>query len=74
MDVVGDFPIDWFLFHPGSNYIRDKAVGKNAHFARVQIENHIHQQPIKDVIEFWSAAAKIGVGRDLTIFLRPIEV
>ncbi|NOR86738.1 MAG: methyltransferase domain-containing protein [Bacteroidales bacterium] len=74
MEIVGDFPIDWFLFHPESNYIRDKSVGKKAHFARIEIENHIHKQPIKDVIKFWSAAAKIGVGRDLTIFLRPKEV
>ncbi len=74
MGIVSDFPIDWFLFHPGSNYIRDKAAGKKAHFARIQIENHIHEQAINDVIKFWSAAAKIGVGRDLTVFLRSIEV
>lgn len=71
VELHGDFPIDWFLFHPGSNYIHDNGVGKAAHKARVQLENMIHQQPIEDVINFWSACGKIGVGRDLTIFLSP---
>lgn len=72
VEMLGDFPVDWFLFHPGSNYMRDKSAGKAAHKARVQIENLIHAQPIEDVIRFWSAAAKLGFGRDITAFLRPI--
>ena len=72
MEMLGDFPVDWVLFHPGSNYVRDKSAGKSAHKARVQIENLIHAQPIEDVIRFWSAAAKLGFGRDITAFLRPI--
>ena len=72
VEMLGDFPVDWFLFHPGSNYVRDKSAGKAAHKARVQIENLIHAQPIEDVIRFWSAVAKLGFGRDITAFLRPI--
>lgn len=71
LEMLGDFPIDWFLFHNGSNYIRDPASGKSAHFARVEIENLINEQPVEDVVRFWSAAAKIGIGRDITVFLRP---
>ena len=71
VEMIGDFPVDWFLFHPGSNYVRDKSVGKAAHKARVQIENLIHGQPIEDVLRFWSATAKLGIGRDVTAFLRP---
>ena len=70
LEIVADFPIDWFVFHPRSNYVRDKSVGKAAHKARVQIENLLHQQPIDDVMEFWSAAAKLGIGRNITAFLR----
>lgn len=69
VEMLGDFPVDWFLFHPGSNYVRDKTLGKAAHKARVQIENLIHKQPIEDVIGFWSAAAKLGVGRSITAVL-----
>lgn len=74
MEMLGDFPVDWFLFHPGSNYVRDRSAGKAAHRARVQIENLIHAQSIDDVIRFWAAAAKIGMGRDITAILRPVEV
>lgn len=72
VETLSDFPIDFFLFHSGSNYIRNKAVGKAAHRARVQIENMIGQRPIEDVIGFWSALSKLGLGRDLTVFLRPL--
>ena len=73
VDLLCDFPIDWFLFHPGSNYIQNKpAAGKSAHKARVQIENLIHEQHIGDVLRFWSAAAKLGMGRNITAFLRPV--
>lgn len=70
-EILGDLPLDWFLFHPGSNYIRDKRLGKTAHRARVQLENLIHQQPAEDVVDFWSALAKIGFGRNITAFMRP---
>ena len=73
LEMLGDFPVDWFLFHPGSNYIRDKALGKAAHWARVQLENVIHSQPIEYVLQYWSVAAKLGIGRDITAFLRPIN-
>ncbi len=69
-EIVADFPVDWFLFHPGSNYVREKGAGKAAHRARVQLENLIHGQPIEDVIQFLSATAKLGFGRNLTAFLR----
>lgn len=72
IELLADFPIDWFLFHPGSNYVRDKELGKAAHRARVQLEMVIHQISTDDVINFWSALAKLGVGRDITGFFQPV--
>ncbi len=69
-ELLGDFPIDWFLFHSGSNYVRDRTLGKAAHRARVQLENLIHRQPTDAVLEFWAAAGRLGIGRDLTCFLK----
>jgi SAM-dependent methyltransferase len=69
--VLADFPVDWFLFHPASNYVRDGKVGKDAHRARVQLENLIHSRPSDDVLAFWSTLATLGFGRDITAFLRP---
>ena len=71
--ILADFPVDWFLFHPESNYIRNEKAGKAVHRARVELENIIHQQPIEDVIAFWSALAKIGFGRCITAFLQRAE-
>lgn len=66
-DLIGDFPIDWFLLHPGSNYIQDSSKGKSSHLARIKIENMLHQNNVSDIIDFYRSAAKLGVGRDLTI-------
>jgi 2-polyprenyl-3-methyl-5-hydroxy-6-metoxy-1,4-benzoquinol methylase len=69
LELLGDFPIEWFIFHSGSNYVRDPQLGKASHKARVRIENLIHRQPIDNVINFWSALAHIGMGRTITAFL-----
>lgn len=66
--MIGDFPIDWFLFNDAANYIRDKSVGKSAHLARVKIENLILSRPAHDVADFYAALAKLGMGRDLTAY------
>ena len=68
IDVQGDFPIEWYLLHPGSNYILDKNKGKAAHVARVELENLIHEQPLDYVIDFWSAITKVGFTRNFTGF------
>lgn len=73
-DLLGDFPVDWFLFHPASNYVRNKSVGKGAHLARVQLENLIHRQPIDEVVVFFRSLAKLGFGRDITAILQPVEM
>lgn len=74
VQLLGDFPIDWLLFHPGSNYVRDPSQGRAAHQARVQIENLIHSQPIELNVEFWAAAGRLGVGRNLTAFLVKADI
>ena len=70
-DVLADFPIDWFLFHPGSNYVRDRSAGGGAHRARIAIENLVGDQPVDLVNKFYSAMAAVGFGRDITAFLSP---
>jgi 2-polyprenyl-3-methyl-5-hydroxy-6-metoxy-1,4-benzoquinol methylase len=67
--LIGDFPVDLFLYNKNSNYIKTRKVGKEAHLARVALENLINEQPNDHVNQFFSALARIGLGRDLTIFL-----
>ena len=72
-DLLGDFPIDWYLYHPGSNYVMDPSVGKNAHIARVQLELLFAERPVEDVLEFRRALSKMGSGRNLTMFIKPAK-
>lgn len=72
-DTLADFPIDWFLLHPGSNYIRQRSLGPAAHQARIELENLLSEQPIVKVNAFFSAMAKVGLGRAITAFLTPVR-
>jgi 2-polyprenyl-3-methyl-5-hydroxy-6-metoxy-1,4-benzoquinol methylase len=65
-DLISDFPVDWYLFHSGSNYINDPSQGKEAHLSRVAIENMLQANDISDVVSFYRSLAKLGAGRDLT--------
>jgi 2-polyprenyl-3-methyl-5-hydroxy-6-metoxy-1,4-benzoquinol methylase len=73
LEVLGDFPIDLFLLHTGSNYVNNKSLGKEAHKARVRMENFISENKREDITQFFSSLAKVGLGRDLTIFLTEAE-
>ena len=68
-DLLGDFPIDWYLYHKGSNYIKDKSLGKSAHNARIELECLLAKENMNDVLSLWRSLAQVGMGRDLTIFL-----
>ena len=71
LDILGDFPIDLFLAHPGSNYVVDPARGPDAHVARLRLETVIGAVGAEAANRFYSALAEVGLGRNLTAFLRP---
>jgi hypothetical protein len=71
LDLVGDFPIDIFLAHEGSNYVRDRAKGGGAHRARLRLERIIGMAGCAAANRFYSALAEVGLGRNITAFLRP---
>lgn len=69
--MQGDFPIDLFLAHEGSNYVADRAQGPVAHRARLMLERLIGQAGIEASNRFYAALADVGFGRNLTGFFRP---
>jgi len=69
--TMADFPIDWFLVHSGSNYVRNRELGPEAHRARISLENLLAEQPVAQVNKFYEAMAQVGMGRDITAFLIP---
>jgi 2-polyprenyl-3-methyl-5-hydroxy-6-metoxy-1,4-benzoquinol methylase len=72
--LLADFPIDWFLLNPRSNYVADRSFGPEAHLARVALENVLAQQPVEYVNKFYAALAEVGMGRNITAYLAPTEI
>ena len=69
--IISDFPIEWYLANPNSNYTKDKKVGKSVHESRMFIENFLNNSLINkfdDLINFYESMAKIGQGRQLIGF------
>lgn len=71
LELIADFPIDLFLLHSGSNYINNPKLGKDAHKARVELENFISKAPVGIINSFYKNLAQLGLGRALTIFITP---
>ena len=65
------FPIDWFLLHPGSNYVADPAAGKPAHRARLAIDLVLAQQGMDAYLGLAKALYACGAGRSLTVVATP---
>jgi SAM-dependent methyltransferase len=66
------FPIDWFLMHPGSNYVADPAAGKAAHRARMAIDLVLAGQGMAAYLTLARAFFACGAGRSLTVIARPV--
>jgi len=77
-EIVADFPIDWFLANPNSNYIlpgasgtgKGSRLGKGAHHARIALENLMREADPDRLIALYAAMARMGVGRSLQGFFR----
>jgi 2-polyprenyl-3-methyl-5-hydroxy-6-metoxy-1,4-benzoquinol methylase len=70
VDLFSDFPIDIFLFHPGSNYVADPRQGKSAHNARVTLNLLLAERGIERYHALCRAFAACGLGRNITVAVR----
>jgi len=61
------FPIDWFLMHPGSNYVADPSAGKAAHRARMAIDLVLAEQGMDAYLGLAKALFACNAGRSLTV-------
>jgi len=48
--------------------VENKLLGKNSHIARMMTENIIAQNIMSDVLNYYEASARIGLGRTITGF------
>jgi SAM-dependent methyltransferase len=65
------FPIDWFLFHPGSNYVAEPGAGKAAHEARMALDLVMAESGMAAFHGLAQALLACGAGRSLTVIARP---
>lgn len=68
--TIGDYPIDFCLMNPDSNYNKDKTKGKGAHLSRVNMENLIHSISVEKAVNYFKALADLGLGRQIVTFLK----
>ena len=69
--IHGDFPIDWFLANEAANFLTDRAKGSEAHQARLRLDFIIAQSGVDKANRFYECLADIGLGRNITAYLRP---
>jgi SAM-dependent methyltransferase len=69
--AYASFPIDWFLFHPGSNYVATPAAGQDAHRARMAIDLLLAEQGMAPYLALGEALFGCGAGRSLTVIAQP---
>jgi SAM-dependent methyltransferase len=72
LSFLSDYPIDWNLLNPDTNYIKDRSKGKNCHKERVNFENLIHDVGVEKVVTLYQALADMGLGRQITGFFQPL--
>jgi SAM-dependent methyltransferase len=68
--AMSDFPIDFNLMNPDTNYNKDKTKGKNTHRSRVEIDNLMHSVSIEKTVNYYKALADLGLGRQIITFLK----
>lgn len=73
LDAFADFPIDLFLYHPGSNYIETPTAGKPAHKARIELDLLLAENGLGPLHELCQAMTRCGIGRNVTIVARPSQ-
>jgi 2-polyprenyl-3-methyl-5-hydroxy-6-metoxy-1,4-benzoquinol methylase len=69
--AYASFPIDWYVMHPGSNYVAEPAAGKPAHAARMAIDLLLADAGLPAYLNLARALFGCGAGRSLTVIARP---
>ena len=71
IDMISDFPVDLFLLHEGSNYVKDPTQGRAAHQAKIQMELMLARRGHEVANNWFRASAAAGIGRSLTAVVVP---
>ncbi len=69
--IMADYWIDFDLFNPNSNYVENPSIGKASHYARVKIENLLHDISPEKTNRLYEVLAEMGLGRQIIGFFKP---
>lgn len=72
LDLYASFPIDLYLFHPGSNYVADSKTGKDAHQARMHLDLLMAEAGLDRFHRACQGLAGVHLGRGITILAEPV--
>jgi len=71
VDAFSDFPIDMYLLHSGSNYVKNPSQGREAHRARMLYDLMIVEKyGYEKYLDHYRALFSVGVGRNITVIAR----
>ena len=74
LDAFSDFPVDLYLLHSGSNYIKNKTSGYEANRARMHHDLMIaNKHGLDRFLDYYRAMFKVGLGRDITVIARALR-
>lgn len=68
LSIQADFPIEVFQLNQHSNYTKNKALGKEAHMARLRASNYLMAKSLPLYKQYSEIAAELEYGRQLTIY------
>jgi 2-polyprenyl-3-methyl-5-hydroxy-6-metoxy-1,4-benzoquinol methylase len=72
LDAFSDFPIDLYLLHKGSNYIKNSENGPDANKARMEFDLLIYKNRGMDAyLNYYRSMFNVGMGRNITVIVRP---
>lgn len=71
--IISDFPIDFNLFNPLTNYVKNREFGRSCHLVRIEVENLIHSISPEKAVNLYQALADIGLGRQISGFFTKVK-
>lgn len=72
LDAFSDFPVDLYLLHSASNYVMNPKSGRDANRSRMHHDLMIvRHYGLDKYLDYYRAMFKVGLGRDITIVVRP---
>ena len=66
--LLAELPIEIFLYHRESNYLKNRAVGFQSHRTRIEIKNMLAKRSIQELVAFREGCCRAGLGRVVTAY------